>query len=149
MVARLMSLADMVWHWSLRLGCFAVLQTALLTTPIFAGTSAHYSLTHSASGASGGQGASTHYRLNSSATPGGPGGTVHFTVRTGFAGQLIEPPANANPASLVFDAGADVTVTYNGVIGGGGGLIITSGGSLELTGPNTYTGSTNVTSGTI
>jgi fibronectin-binding autotransporter adhesin len=148
MVARLKSLADMGWHWSLRLGCFAVLQTALLT-PIFAGTSAHYSLTPAASGASGGQGASGHYRLNSSATAGGSGGTTHFTVRSGFAGQLIEPPANANPAPLVFDAGADVTVTYNGVIGGGGGLIITSGGALELTGLNTYTGSTNVNSGTV
>ena len=48
-----------------------------------------------------------------------------------------------------FVPGTGVTVTYSGVIGGTTGVSITGGGTLELTGLNTYNANTNVGDGTI
>ncbi|WP_395753590.1 autotransporter-associated beta strand repeat-containing protein [Prosthecobacter sp.] len=62
---------------------------------------------------------------------GGTGNDVVFTTTTGFAPTLGVP------------------VTYSAVIGGSAPVTITGGGTLVLSGANTYTGNTQVQSGTV
>ncbi|KQZ79330.1 hypothetical protein ASD55_01010 [Rhodanobacter sp. Root561] len=52
-----------------------------------------------------------------------------------------------NNASLVFDRSDDVT--FNGIVSGSGSLLQAGARTLILTGPNTYTGGTTISTGTL
>lgn len=54
-----------------------------------------------------------------------------------------------NGGTIDFDPASGTTETYNGSIGGGGGLIENGTGTLVLGGSNGYTGATTVSSGTL
>jgi len=52
-------------------------------------------------------------------------------------------------AGSVFNVGNNVTLAVTGTIIGGGGFILTGGGTAVMSGPNTYTGNTTVSNGTL
>ncbi|HEY9250264.1 MAG TPA: autotransporter-associated beta strand repeat-containing protein, partial [Rariglobus sp.] len=94
---------------------------------------------------------------NLGATPGSP--TTNITVTSASAAIQFNADftLNANRnisvnsgAGIVLNKGAVGTATVAGVISGAGGVSTNSGGNtrtIKLSGVNTYTGSTNVTSG--
>ncbi len=76
---------------------------------------------------------------------GGLAGTTSITV-LGVATASI-PGTVALQASTTFDIGAGTTVSASGAISGGFGLIKAGAGTLDLSGGNTYSGSTVVNAG--
>jgi len=73
------------------------------------------------------------------------GGTVG--AQANWASSLNLNLTNLN-GSVTFDTAGNL-ITLSGVLSGNGGLIVAGGGTLELSGANTYTGDTTVNAGTL
>jgi autotransporter-associated beta strand protein len=72
------------------------------------------------------------------------GGTLHSTASFTSSRSMT---LGAGAGSVAVDSGT--TLTWNGVIGGSGGLTATGPGTLVLGGANTYSGGTTVGAGTL
>lgn len=85
------------------------------------------------------------------------GGTVSFGTLTGsnFGGlkgnqDLVLTNVATTPAAVALSVGANhQSTTYSGDLSGLGSITKTGGGTLTLTGDNTYAGSTNANNGTL
>jgi autotransporter-associated beta strand protein len=73
------------------------------------------------------------------------GGTVG--AQAGWSSSLNINLTNLN-GSVTFDTAGSL-ITLAGALSGNGGLIVAGGGTLELSGANTYTGDTTVNAGTL
>jgi outer membrane autotransporter barrel domain len=72
------------------------------------------------------------------------GGTLDVTGSTSLGQSLV---ASGGPANILLDNNA--TLTLGGVISGTGSVVQRGNGTLSLTGSNTYTGGTDVQSGSL
>ena len=70
-----------------------------------------------------------------------------LAIGNGTSGELFASPTISNSGALAFNM-AD-TLSYAGVISGGGSVASPGGGTLVLSGSNIYTGHTSVTAGTL
>lgn len=81
------------------------------------------------------------------ATTIGSSGTLK--VGNGGANSLLGGSAVTNDGSLVFNYGSGATVTYAGLVSGGGSVTKQGAGLLALTASSTYSGATTIEQGTL
>ena len=78
------------------------------------------------------------------------GDTVQFDEKYISANQAVELDTTVNPTSiLVSNATYNYTISGGGTIGGSGGLTKLGAATLTLSTPNTYTGGTVISNGTV
>ena len=79
----------------------------------------------------------------------GPGITAPTIGGLAGSGNVNLATTDASPLPVVLTIGGNSSTTYSGALSGSGGLTLAGAAALVLTGSNTYSGQTTISSGTL